>query len=164
MQLWDSQSRPSLPEKCSRDFVFPFFTYSLFGRDMLYYTEYSIIRRIRDCMFDDRCKRTHRWNQIQAFCHAFSISFYPQNFDVMKFSRQIDCYHMLFISGWLVRNVGLRLKATVGFTLWSLKWLKSIHFNWAFRHVSRACGFAFTYRDEFVCLLIKLDTSWRYEW
>lgn len=24
------------------------------------------------------------------FCHAFYTSFYPQNFDVMKFSRQTD--------------------------------------------------------------------------
>lgn len=46
--------------------------------------------------------------KYKLFVTHFIYIIYPQNFDVMKFSRQTDCYHMLFINGWLVCKVGLK--------------------------------------------------------
>jgi len=76
----------------------------------------------------------HRRNQIRTFCHA---SVYPQNFEIVKFSRQMDCYHVLFISRWFVWYRHAFRKLSVGFEQQSLKWLKYVHFNRIFRHVSR---------------------------
>lgn len=108
----------------------------------------------------------HRRNQIRTFCHACYTSVYPQNFEVMKFSWQIDCYHMLFISGWLMRHRYAFRKLSVGFGQRSLKWLKYIHFNRVFRHISRVCSFAFICECKFIPMLIpiliKLNILQRY--
>jgi len=102
--------------------------------------EYSITQGILDCTGVWHCIRSmstayiHRRNQIRTFCHA---SVYPQNFEVVKFSRQMDCYHVLFISRWLVWYRHAFRKLSVGFGQQSLKWLKYVHFNRIFRHVSR---------------------------
>lgn len=129
------------------DFVlfFCFFFHSLQATQC--YTEYSITQGIFDY--------TGVWHCIRSIW-ARRYYIHPSMKLNMNFLSRMLCISlstkfwgheifrwiaMLFIDRWLMRHRYAFQKLSIGIGQQSLKWLKYVHLNRAFRYVSRACSF-----------------------